>query len=436
MSITKQLKHSNTGAGANANSKADKMQYVGSDTLAELVWSPRTGLTIKFVEEKPCYMAFYNSENTLNEELVASVATCHMSDKVFSSTGSQNHGAADQFYENLFKGGMTNDGDGSGYVSRSPLQTEPIMQCRPDQRVERTNAKMGTINIKKDGFFSDPFLENAQVAIFANKSAEKIEAVSHVSMESCRSAKRKREGNIEQHELILRSKRIKNQADDNSFMNWISNTLKGIKKHNIYDGTRGFQRKHFGFQNVFRSLFSPETIKQFEKKSKETDLTKKYCSHGPLGFLEIKDKETVKHVRFYEQVTKEAPKDLFDTIMKLRLSRTDVQKWMNSLSSAAYSLDGFFVRVRVAKWKEGAGGSRYYVACITGSQGETPWKDLKQSIKVKVGDVECLVQSQHVSNCDFLEDEVVAWWRKTSKTGAIQVLRDLKVKLAERRKRN
>lgn len=45
----------------------------------------------------------------------------------------------------------------------------------------------------------------------------------------------------------------------------------------------------------------------------------------------------------------------------------------------------------------------FYVYVVTGSQGETPWKDLKQSIKVKVGDVECLVQSQHVSNCDFLE---------------------------------
>lgn len=56
--ITNQWQNSNmaAGAGANANSRVDIMPFVGPDTLAELVWSPQTGLSIKFVEKKPCFM--------------------------------------------------------------------------------------------------------------------------------------------------------------------------------------------------------------------------------------------------------------------------------------------------------------------------------------------------------------------------------------------
>ncbi|KAK9068188.1 hypothetical protein SSX86_012299 [Deinandra increscens subsp. villosa] len=364
-----QLKNRNTGAGANANPnpKADMMQFAGSDdTLAELVWSPGTGLNIKFAEEKPCSMSeagpsemeFYNTENTQNEEHID---------------------------------GMTNGGDGSGYESRSPLKIEPVMQCKPSKHVETDTVKM-----EKDGCFSD-------------KAAEKHQVESQGSMESCRNAnflsKTKRKCSFDQ-QLILGSKRIKNQTRSNSFMNWISNTLKGLRNHNIHDPRVSAcdETRSLGFHNVFQSLFSPETIKQFEKKSTG-------C--------------------FYERVTKETPKDIFDTIRKLRLSRTDILKWMNSRSSVAH-LDGFFLRLRVAKWEEGAGGSKYYVACITGSKGETPREDLKQSIPVKVGDVKCLVQSRYISNCDFLEDELIAWWQKLSKNGGIPNVKDLKSKLAER----
>ncbi|KAI7738782.1 hypothetical protein M8C21_021079 [Ambrosia artemisiifolia] len=442
-SITNQLKSCNTGAGANASSKADMMQFVESDTLAELVWSPKTGLSIKFAEEKPCFMwevgpTDMRSENTQNEQHIASLTTCHV-----SCTGSQNQGAVDKLCEQLFEDGMMGSGDGSSSRSRSPLKIEPMMQYKPSKCVEKANVKMHNIKMEKDGYFSDPFLENAQVAIFENKTAEKHQVESLGSMESCRSSanfltERKRKCDFEQ-QLILGSKRLKNEFDGSSFMNWISNTLKGLKNnHNIYD-TRvgGFESKHVGFHNVFRSLFSPETIKKFENKStgsygsKETVLDG-ICGHKSLGYLEIKDKETVKRVSFYERLTKEAPKDMFDTIRKLRLSRTDILKWMNSRSSVGHNLDGFFLRLRVSKWEEGAGGSRYYVACITGSQGETPCKDLKQSIRVKVGDVECLVQSQHVSNNDFLEDELIAWWEKTLQNGGIPVVKDLKSKLAER----
>nr|GFA00059.1 putative plus-3 domain, RNA polymerase-associated protein Rtf1 [Tanacetum cinerariifolium] len=242
--------------------------------------------------------------------------------------------------------------------------------------------------------------------------------------------------------------------------------LKGLKNHENYDKrisvckeTRPLECKKMGFQNVFKSLLSPETITRIESKSignsKETIFANK-CSYGSPDCLELKEKETqslvkhislyervtkeapkekeketeslVKHISLYERVTKEAPKGMFDAIRGLRLSRTDILKWSNSQLPVAL-LDGFFLRLRVAKWKEELGGSRYYVACITGLQGEKPWNGLKQPIRVTVGGVECFVESQYVSNCDFLEDELVAWWEKTSKNGGIPVVKDLKLKL-------
>ncbi|KAK9050715.1 hypothetical protein SSX86_030315 [Deinandra increscens subsp. villosa] len=50
-----------------------------------------------------------------------------------------------------------------------------------------------------------------------------------------------------------------------------------------------------------------------------------------------------------------------------------------------------------------------------GLQWETLLKDLKQPIRVKVGGAECFVESQHVSNCDFVEDGLVAWWKSNSR---------------------
>ncbi|KAJ0673104.1 putative Plus-3 domain, Plus3-like superfamily protein [Helianthus annuus] len=244
--------------------------------------------------------------------------------------------------------------NGSGSETRSPLKIEPMMQYRPEKHAERADVDTHNAKMEKDGYLSDPFLEK---------------------MESCRSAnfltERKRKCSFEQ-QLILGSKRIKNRIDGSSFMNWISNTLKGLKNnHNVYDPRVGVCDETSGFRNVFQSLFSTETIKQSENKSigscisKETVLPERR-SHGSLGYLKIKDKENMKHVSFYERVTIEAPKNMFDTIRKLRLSRTDIIKWMNSRSSVSCNLDGFFLRLRVAKWEEGAGGSKYYVACITG----------------------------------------------------------------------
>ncbi|MFS7924787.1 putative Plus-3 domain, Plus3-like superfamily protein [Helianthus anomalus] len=386
-------KNSDTGAGANA--KANMMNFVGSGTLAELVWSPQTGLNIKFADNKPCIMPEEGPTETRRLDAQNEVV------KISSCTSSHNKGAAGTLCQHVFQKRTTSNGNDSRSESRSPLKVEPMMQCEP------------------------------------HENDRKHEAESHGSMESCRSAnlstKRKKICSVEQ-QFILGRKRIKKQADeyatktDHSFMNWISNMLKGFKSRNINDQrigvsneTHSLESKEKGFQNVFQSLFSPETITRIENKS-----------IGSSVIAKRRSEESV--VYNITNVGKEAPKGMFDTIRGLRLSRTDIHKWMNSKSSVA-QLDGFFLRLRVTKPEERAEGSRYYVAYITGLQWETqtPLKDMKQSIRVKVRGVECFVESQHISNCDFVEDELIAWWQKTSEIQRIPFVKDLKSKLAVRR---
>ncbi|KAJ9556810.1 hypothetical protein OSB04_011424 [Centaurea solstitialis] len=476
LSITNEWKNSSTaaGAGANANSMVDLMTFVGSDALAELVWSPRKGLSIKFAEKKPCFMwevgpsnmDFLGSEEDTRDQKHVN-SSCPVETPRSTShgpTGPQNQKISDPLLERLFEDGMTSGVHKSDSNIISPLKIEPPAQHGPHEHVERSKTD-------KD---NDPFLENTQDvervglfqredrerSIYSREKDQKHEVESHGSMESCENAtslaKRKTRLTFEE-QLIRGTKRIKKQADHydqcmvkqhNSFVNWMSNMLRGLKESenydrgiSVYDETRGFESRKMGFQNVFHSLFLPDVKAQNQAitliennsvgSSKETALIEK-CSGGSMGYKAKEVKGVVKHISLYERVTKEAPKGMFETIRGLRLSRTDIIKWTNSRLSVAH-LDGFFVRLRLAKWEEGNGGSRYYVACITGLQGETPLKGFKQPIRVKVGGVECFVESQYVSNCDFLEDELIAWWAKTSKNGGIPDVKDLKSKLAQRR---
>nr|XP_043628856.1 uncharacterized protein LOC122600235 isoform X2 [Erigeron canadensis] len=446
------------------------MSFVGSDTLAELVWSPQTGLAIKFAEKKPCFMwevgpssiGFLQSEDTKDEKhttevsQVASLATCHVSGEVVKSSisvelpRSTSRGQTaylNQSSEHSIENGMASRVDGPGSNHRPPWIMETTNQCEP---LECLDLEMGN---------AEKCSEDINSSRNCPQNDEKHGVESHKSMESCKrsnlSTKRKRRLSFEE-QLILGSKRIKKQADecrvkkDSSFVNWISNMLQGLKSHennnqriSVCEATHSFQTKKKGFQNVFQSLCSRdskahETLTQIEYvpvyRTKEMILANKY-SYDSSDCLEIKEKEAqclVKYTSLYERVTKEAPNGMFDTIRRLTLSRTDILKWTNSQSSVA-KLDGFFLRLRVSKWEKEATGSRYYVACITGLQGEPMMKGVMQRICVKVGGVECFVESQHVSNCDFLEDELVTWWQKTSKNGGTPDVKDLKSKLAERR---
>ncbi|KAK4856883.1 hypothetical protein QYF36_022304 [Acer negundo] len=109
----------------------------------------------------------------------------------------------------------------------------------------------------------------------------------------------------------------------------------------------------------------------------------------------------------------DAPKRIFEFIKRLHLSRTDILKWHMSLEH----LNGFYLRLRLGKWEEGLGGTGYYVACITGARIESSSKNSKHLISVNVGGIKCTVENQYISNHDFLEDELMAWWSAIAKCG-------------------
>ncbi|XP_050239491.1 uncharacterized protein LOC126688729 isoform X5 [Quercus robur] len=138
----------------------------------------------------------------------------------------------------------------------------------------------------------------------------------------------------------------------------------------------------------------------------------------------------------------DVPKGIFNAIKSLRLSRSDILKWMNSHMSLS-PLDGFFLRLRLRKWQEGLGGTRYHVAYITGKQRENAPQNAENSIYVNLGGIKGLVESQYVSNHDFLEwlnchhilqDELMAWWSATSSDSAqIPSEEDLRLKVKKRK---
>ncbi|XP_031272328.1 uncharacterized protein LOC116130767 [Pistacia vera] len=147
------------------------------------------------------------------------------------------------------------------------------------------------------------------------------------------------------------------------------------------------------------------------------------------GGNKLKENQIMPLCNLVNNQISEVPKGIFDVIKGLRLSRSDILKWMNSHMSLAH-LNGFFLRLRLGKWEEGLGGTGYYVACITGAERGSS----KNSISVNVGGINCLVESQYISNHDFLEEELMAWWCATAKSGDKSPCEEeLRIKLEERK---
>ncbi|XP_017229856.1 uncharacterized protein LOC108204764 isoform X2 [Daucus carota subsp. sativus] len=124
--------------------------------------------------------------------------------------------------------------------------------------------------------------------------------------------------------------------------------------------------------------------------------------------------------------------NIFEAVRKLRLSRTDILKWMNSKSLV--HLNGFFLRLRLRKWDTKLGGTGYYVACINELHREMMLKSSERSIFVCVGDIRCSVESQYISNQDFSEDELLTWWNAIAQNAKIPALDDLRLKFEEKQK--
>ncbi|CAK9167947.1 unnamed protein product [Ilex paraguariensis] len=149
---------------------------------------------------------------------------------------------------------------------------------------------------------------------------------------------------------------------------------------------------------------------------------------------ELEENHSSSLCKFGSKQISDVPKGMFDAIRGLHLSRMDILKLVKDPISLLH-LDGFFLRLRLGKWEEGLGGTGYYVACITGVHRENSAKNSQNSISVNVGGIKCIVENQHISNHDFLEDELVAWWCRTLRSGGtIPSVNDLKLKLDDRKK--
>lgn len=184
-------------------------------------------------------------------------------------------------------------------------------------------------------------------------------------------------------------------------------------------------------RSEIRTETNPSYVTGADKMRSSTNLNKKYeasCSRSN----ESRENPITPFCNFINEQVSDDPKGIFNAVKMLRLSRIDVLKWMNSRTSVP-QLDGFFLRLRLGKWEKVLGGTGYYVACITGAHRQDSQRNPKSFISVNVGGIKCLVESQFISNHDFLEDELMAWWRATTKSGGkVPSKEDLKRKVKER----
>lgn len=116
---------------------------------------------------------------------------------------------------------------------------------------------------------------------------------------------------------------------------------------------------------------------------------------------------------------------VFGALERLRLSRSDIIRWLTSPVRHT-TLDGFFLRLRFGKWEEALGGTGYHVARINGALD-------RNRLSVTIRNSTCQVDSRFVSNHEFHEDELKAWWSAAMKGGwKLPSNEELSKKLRER----
>ncbi|XP_065863152.1 uncharacterized protein [Euphorbia lathyris] len=173
----------------------------------------------------------------------------------------------------------------------------------------------------------------------------------------------------------------------------------------------------------------------FNLKSNEASTSRKRSLGKEIASSSV-DKRLNQVTPLYSAINaqvSDVPSGVFDAIRSLRLTRTDILKWINSSLPVSH-LDGFFLRLRLGKWEEGLGGTGYYAAYISGEHMESSVEKSKTSIAVNVGGMKCSVKSQYVSNHDFLEDELRAWWSATLRGGdKIPSEEELRLKVKEKK---
>uniref|UniRef100_A0A7N0UUL0 Plus3 domain-containing protein n=1 Tax=Kalanchoe fedtschenkoi TaxID=63787 RepID=A0A7N0UUL0_KALFE len=159
----------------------------------------------------------------------------------------------------------------------------------------------------------------------------------------------------------------------------------------------------------------------------DTELHKSGCVN-----YELEETAAAPLSNFVDGQSSDILKGYFDAVRLLRLSRREVLKFIDSKALLSH-LQGFFLRLRLGNLEKGLGV--YHVAYVDGVESEAWSKGAKLVLPVNIGNTKCLVGSQSISNQDFLEDELMAWWSATIRNGSkLPTQEELSSKLLERNK--
>ncbi|XP_026449822.1 uncharacterized protein LOC113349988 isoform X1 [Papaver somniferum] len=182
-----------------------------------------------------------------------------------------------------------------------------------------------------------------------------------------------------------------------------------------------------------RTLVEKDHEVSRKKTSKDFVMKGKQTASGSTDNVS-KENQIAAFCNFVHRHIPAVPRGTFEAVKRLRLTRTDVLKWMKSPMPFA-CIDGFFLRLRLRKWDEGLGGTGYFVARINGKPGEGSLGSHKLSLSVDIAGFKCFIENRFVSNHDYTEDELMAWWCATLLGGGkMPPEEDLKMKFEERKK--
>ncbi|CAM8905493.1 unnamed protein product [Rhodiola kirilowii] len=160
---------------------------------------------------------------------------------------------------------------------------------------------------------------------------------------------------------------------------------------------------------------APSTACNQTNPEPDLNLHKHYAKSGHVEF-ELEESSAAPLRNSIDGQGSDIPKGYFDAVRLLRLSRREILKLIDSQTLVS-NLEGFFLRLRLGNVEKGLDRNGYHVAYIDGVRSEESCRGSNLILPVNMGSIKCLVGSQSISNQDFLEDELMAWWSAIVKNG-------------------
>ncbi|GAQ85589.1 hypothetical protein KFL_002430050 [Klebsormidium nitens] len=102
------------------------------------------------------------------------------------------------------------------------------------------------------------------------------------------------------------------------------------------------------------------------------------------------------------------PTELLDALEGARLPRRDLVRWAEQ-EGFEKRVEGFFLRVRFGRRAQEQNGSGYRIARIVNAVAKSDQGHLILTLTVDLGDGECIIDGQYVSNKAFTKEELDHW---------------------------